>query len=106
MKKLIGTTMKVAMAVTLITVGGHVLAAGDAAAGKAKAVTCAGCHGAVGISGNDLWPNLAGQKAGYLAKQIKAFRDGQRNDPMMSSMVKTLSDQDAENLAAYYAGMK
>jgi cytochrome c553 len=106
MKKLIGTTMKVAMAVTLITVGGQVLAAGDAAAGKAKAVTCAGCHGAAGISGNDLWPNLAGQKAGYLTKQIKAFRDGQRNDPMMSSMVKTLSDQDAENLAAYYAGLK
>lgn len=106
MKKLIGTTVKVAMAVALVTVGSQTMAAGDAAAGKAKSVTCAGCHGASGISSNDLWPNLAGQKAGYLTKQIKAFRDGQRNDPMMSSMVKALSDQDAENLGAYYADMK
>lgn len=106
MKKLIVTTMKVAMAATLITAGGQALAAGDAAAGKAKAVTCAGCHGANGISSNDLWPNLAGQKAGYLSKQIKAFRDGVRNDPMMTSMVKTLSDEDADNLAAFYAEMK
>ena len=80
--------------------------AGDAAAGKAKSMTCAGCHGASGISSNDLWPNLAGQKAVYLSKQIKAFRDGVRNDPMMSSMVKTLTDEDADNLAAYYSEMK
>jgi cytochrome c553 len=105
MNKLIGTTMKVAMAVTLLTAGGQVMA-GDAAAGKAKAATCGGCHGANGISGNDLWPNLAGQKAGYLSKQIKAFRDGKRNDPMMASMVKALSDEDADNLGAYYAEMK
>ncbi len=106
MKKLIGTTMKVAMAVALVSVGSQTMAAGDAAAGKAKSLTCAGCHGANGISSNDLWPNLAGQKATYLAKQIKAFRDGQRNDPMMSSMAKSLTDQDAENLAAYYASLK
>ena len=106
MKKLIGTAMKVAMAVTLLTAGGQAMAAGDAAAGKAKAATCAGCHGANGISSNDMWPSLAGQKAGYLSKQIKAFRDGSRNDPMMSSMVKALSDEDADNLGAYYAEMK
>ncbi len=106
MKKLIGTTMKVAMAVALVSAGSQAMAAGDAEAGKAKSLTCAGCHGANGISSNDLWPSLAGQKAGYLAKQIKAFRDGQRNDPMMSSMVKSLSDQDAENLAAYYSSLK
>jgi len=105
MKKLIETTIKVAIAATLITAAGQVLA-GDAAAGKAKARTCAGCHGANGMSSNDLWPNLAGQKAGYLSKQIKAFRDGVRNDPMMNSMVKTLTDEDADNLAAFYAEMK
>ena len=105
MNKLIGTTIKLAMTVALLTAGSQVMAAGDAAAGKAKAMTCAGCHGAAGISSNDLWPNLAGQKAGCLTKQIKAFRDGQRSDPM-SSMVKALTDQDAENLGAYYADMK
>ena len=79
--------------------------AADAAAGKAKSMTCAACHGANGMSPNDLWPNLAGQKAGYLAKQIKAFRDGNRNDPMMAPMVKNLSDDDIANLAAYFASL-
>ncbi len=79
--------------------------AADAAAGKAKSMTCAACHGANGMSPNDLWPNLAGQKAGYLAKQIKAFRDGNRNDPMMAPMAKALSDDDIANLAAYFSGL-
>jgi len=55
------------------------------------------------ISSNPLWPNLAGQKDGYLAKQMKAFRDGTRNDPMMSPMAKPLSDADIDNIAAYYS---
>jgi cytochrome c553 len=80
--------------------------AADANAGQAKSATCVGCHGANGISSNGLWPNLAGQKEAYLAKQIKDFRDGKRNDPMMAAMVKTLSDTDINNLAAYYANMK
>lgn len=82
------------------------LAAGDPDAGKAKAATCVACHGANGISPNDIWPNLAGQKAAYLAKQIKAFRDGIRKDPSMSAMVANLSDQDAEDLAAYFSSLK
>ncbi|WP_375058610.1 c-type cytochrome [Zobellella sp. DQSA1] len=80
-------------------------AAGDAEAGKAKSAVCAACHGAEGISAIDMYPNLAGQKATYAAKQLKAFRDGERNDPVMSPMAKPLSDQDIEDLAAYYAGL-
>ncbi|MCB1668129.1 MAG: cytochrome c [Porticoccaceae bacterium] len=80
--------------------------AGDAAAGQAKAAMCVACHGANGISTNDMWPNLAGQKEGYLAKQMKDFRDGKRNDPLMGSMAKGLSDADIANLAAYYSGLK
>lgn len=76
--------------------------AGDVAAGKAKSMLCAACHGADGHSPNDLWPNLAGQKEGYLAKQLKAFRDGNRQDPMMAPMAKPLSDDDIANLAAYF----
>ena len=79
--------------------------AGDVEAGKSKAASCASCHGPQGISNNPLWPNLAGQKAGYLVKQMKAFRDGTRSDPMMSPMAKPLSDADIENLAAYYASL-
>lgn len=100
MTKLIG----IMVITTLMASTGQAIA-GDAAAGQAKSASCAGCHGANGISSNDLWPNLAGQKATYLSKQIKAFRDGQRNDPMMSNMVKNLTDQDADDLAAYYSGL-
>lgn len=82
-----------------------VAVAGDPAAGKAKATICAACHGANGISPNPLWPNLKGQKEQYLIKQIKAFRDGQRNDPSMAPMVKSLSDADIDNLAAYFSGL-
>jgi cytochrome c553 len=80
--------------------------AGDAAAGKAKAAMCASCHGPTGISMSPLWPNLAGQKEQYLVKQIKAFRDGTRQDPMMAPMVAALSDADIDNLAAFYASQK
>jgi cytochrome c553 len=81
-------------------------AAGDVAAGKSKSATCAACHGAEGISANDIWPNLAGQKAAYLKKQMKAFRDGDRKDPMMSPMASTLKDDDIDNLAAFYSSLK
>lgn len=91
-------------ALTLSLAGASAMA-GDAAAGKAKSAVCASCHGAEGVSPNDLWPNLAGQKKGYLVKQIKAFRDGNRQDPMMAPMVAGLSDSDIENLAEYYSGL-
>lgn len=81
------------------------LAAGDADAGKGKTGTCVACHGAEGISPNPLWPNLAGQKDQYLIAQMKAFRDGERVNAMMSPMMKALSDQDIEDLAAYYSSL-
>jgi cytochrome c553 len=80
--------------------------AGDAVAGKAKSVTCAGCHGVNGISNNPMWPNLAGQKQAYLASALKMYRDGDRKNPMMSAMAKHLTDADIANLAAYYTGLK
>jgi cytochrome c553 len=100
MKKL----TSVMIATILLGASGSVLA-GDAAAGKAKAATCAGCHGPAGISSNTMWPSLAGQKEGYLVKQMKAFRDGTRNDPLMAPMAKPLSDSDIDNIAAYYSGL-
>jgi len=79
--------------------------AADIEAGKAKAVTCAACHGVVGISSNPDWPNLAGQQEKYLRKQIKAFRDGMRQDPLMEPMVKSLTNEDIDNLAAYFSSL-
>ena len=94
-----------ALLTTLIFASTSALA-GDAAAGKAKSALCASCHGPTGISMSPVWPNLAGQKEQYLIKQIKAFRDGTRQDPMMAPMVAALSDTDIENLAAYYSSQK
>ncbi len=94
-----------AMLVSVAVMASGVAVAGDAAAGKAKSATCAGCHGAAGLSANPLWPNLAGQKEAYLVKQLKALRDGTRTDPMMSPMAKPLTDDDIANLAAYYSSL-
>ena len=81
--------------------------AGDAKKGedKYKAV-CSACHGPAGLSSNDMWPNLAGQKEKYLVKQIKAFKSGDRKDPSMAPMVSSLSDADIENVAAFISGLK
>ncbi len=84
-------------------------AAGDAAAGKAKAAVCAGCHGQNGISAVPTYPNLAGQKEAYLAQAIKDYKGGVRNGPQaatMKPMVANLSDEDIANLAAYFASLK
>ncbi|MDH3980726.1 MAG: cytochrome c [Gammaproteobacteria bacterium] len=95
------------IAAAILSLGlANVAQAGDAAAGKAKSSTCAACHGANGISTNDMYPNLAGQKVGYLVKSVKAYRDGVRKDPMMGAMAKPLSDADIDNLAAYFNSLK
>jgi len=91
-----------ALVTTLLFASSSIMAA-DIAAGKAKSMICAACHGANGISVNPMWPNLAGQKEMYLAKQIKAFRDGVRVDPTMQPMVAALTDEDIANLAAYFS---
>jgi len=93
------------IALTAFCLNSSIGFAGDAAAGKTKAATCGACHGVNGISPNDIWPNLAGQKVGYLVAQLKAFRDGQRSNPMMAPMAAPLSDTDIDNLAAYYASL-
>jgi len=76
---------------------------GDAAAGKTKAATCAACHGTNGIGSTDMYPNLAGQHADYIVKQLKAFKAGERKDPVMAPMAMALSDQDMADVAAYFA---
>jgi len=76
---------------------------GDAAAGKAVAANCTACHGETGVGTNPAWPNIAGQKPGYLVNVLKAFRAGLRKDPMMAGVTRGLSDADIANLAAYYS---
>ncbi|MBE0468705.1 MAG: cytochrome c [Methyloprofundus sp.] len=81
-------------------------AAPDINAGKESAGMCFSCHGAEGNSTNSNFPTLAGQKPGYLANQLRAFRDGARDNAMMKNMTSSLSDDDINNLAAYFASLK
>lgn len=102
MKKIIllSTAMVLSLGLT------NVMAGGDAAAGKTKAASCAGCHGPDGTSFADMYPNLKGQKAAYVVKQLKAFKDGTRADPIMAGMSAALSDADMADIAAFYATSK
>ncbi len=81
------------------------LVEGSIEAGKAKAITCNACHGTEGNSSSAMWPNLAGQNAPYLLAQLQAFKEGTRSDPLMSSQVFALSDDDMANLAVYFESL-
>ena len=96
------TLTKLIALTAIIVMSNMTFADGDALAGKSKSAVCAACHGTNGIGNFELWPNLAGQKLGYLIKAMKEFRDGKRTDPSMAPVIKTLSDQDVEDIAAYY----
>ncbi len=90
----------------LAGINGQVVADGDAAVGKTKSATCAGCHGADGNSVNPEWPSLAGQHPKYIIKQLREFKVGERTDATMAPMAAVLSEQDQEDLAAYYASQQ
>ncbi|HDY7510860.1 TPA: cytochrome c [Vibrio vulnificus] len=102
---------KVAMglALGLGLMSGSVLAAGDVAAGQAKAAVCAACHGADGMATIPGYPNLKGQNEQYLVSAIKAYKNKERNGGLavvMQAQAGMLNDADIANLAAYYASLK
>lgn len=82
-------------------------AAGDAVKGSTIATTvCVACHGADGNSVITMNPKLAAQHPEYIAKQLKNFKSGERNNAVMSSMVANLTDEDMANLGAYFGSQK
>jgi cytochrome c553 len=83
----------------------NIVQAGDINAGKSKAALCSACHGNNGVSNIAIYPNLAGQKQQYLENAIKAYRNGERKNAIMSPMVTGLTEQDIKNLAAYFASL-
>lgn len=80
-----------------------VLAIGDADAGQRKAAICAACHGADGNSVIPNWPKIAGQHATYVERQLALIKDGSRPVPEMAPIVISLSEQDMEDIAAYFS---
>lgn len=86
-----------------LAVLGAAHAAGDAKAGEAKAASCAACHGPDGNSIAPNFPKIAGQHAEYLVKQLSEFKAGTRKDATMNAMAAPLSEQDMQDIAAFYA---
>jgi cytochrome c553 len=80
--------------------------AGNPAAGQSKSVVCHACHGPTGKSIQPIYPNLGGQHEDYLVKSLKGFRDGSRQNAIMSGFAANLSDQDIEDISAWYASQQ
>jgi len=93
-------------AMVLALAMGVAQAAGDAKAGQTKSAVCAACHGMDGNSNGPEWPSLAGQHETYIVKQLKAFKSGQRSNPLMTPQAQALNDQDMEDVAAYFSSQK
>ena len=79
--------------------------AGDINSGEAKVAVCAACHGADGNSAAGIYPNLAGQGAKYLLKQMQDVQSGARPILEMTGMLDAFNDQDLADIAAYYASL-
>ncbi len=82
---------------------GRALAEGSVEAGRSKSSVCAACHGVDGNSVNPEWPSLAGQHVIYIAAQLQHFKDGARQNALMSPQAAALNPQDMADLAAYFS---
>ena len=89
-------------AVLSVAISGTALAA-DPVAGKDKAKTCAACHGENGLSQAPNFPHLAGQYSDYIVRALKDYKSGARKNPIMQGQVANLSEQDMEDIAAFYS---
>lgn len=98
--------LSVLLAALLGLCSAHVFAAGNAEAGQAKSLVCASCHGQDGASVIDAsYPQLAGQNEKYLARQLKMYQSGERDVALMTAQLIGKSEQDLDDLAAYYASL-
>ena len=108
MRNLILPAVALAAAAVLALATGSALAAGDAETGQIKAYTCTGCHGIPGY--NNVYPTykvpkIGGQNYEYLTAALKAYRDGERHHATIELQATSLSDQDIEDVAAYFASL-
>jgi cytochrome c553 len=106
MKKTRNIALMALAAALLAALPASAMAKGDPAAGKEKSITCQACHGVDGKSIDPSYPNLAGQYASYMEKALRDYRDGRRTNAIMAPMAAGLSNQDIEDLAAWYASQE
>ncbi|HET9579880.1 MAG TPA: c-type cytochrome [Usitatibacter sp.] len=98
--------LRILAAVCLSATALTAYAAGDAAAGRNKVYQCQGCHGIVGwkTAFPEVYhvPKLGGQNPAYIVAALKEYKSGDRDFATMRAIASTLSDQDMEDIAAYY----
>ena len=94
------------VSIFLVAASSGACCAGDIKAGRMKAQMCQACHGMDGLSKTPDAPNIAGQTEQYLVAQLQAFKTGTRKNDAMSVVARTLSDQDIEDLAAYFSAIE
>ncbi len=88
----------------VICASSSVQAAGDIEAGKEiSAAKCQACHGLEGNGENEMFPRLAGQYADYMVMALRHYRDGSRLNPIMAGQTVGLSEQDMQDVAAWFA---
>lgn len=87
----------------LLILPAPIQAKGDISAGETKASNCISCHGKNGNSMITTFPKLAGQHESYLFRQLRDFKDGERNSPMMEAIAMALDEQSMKDISAYYA---
>jgi cytochrome c553 len=100
--------LHVLAAAVCLFLGTAVQAAGDAETGKLRAQTCMGCHGAPGMRNaypGYRVPKLGGQHDFYIVSALKAYKEKTRAHPTMQAQASTLTEQDMENIAAYFSSL-
>jgi len=100
--------MRLSLIIALLLASESLLANGDPEAGKVKSYTCTGCHGIPGY--NNAYPTyrvpkIGGQNYEYLISALKSYRDGEREHPTMELQASSLSEQDIQDISAYFASL-
>jgi cytochrome c553 len=99
--RLFSTSLGVAVGLACLPMNAPAHAADEI---EAKVQTCAACHGEAGIPTDPKTiPVIWGQQQSYLMKQLRNFRNGERESPIMTPLAKELSEQDLRKIAAYFA---
>lgn len=98
--------LKTLLVLTGALTASSVVYAGDAQRGKGLSTTCAACHAVDGNSTVETNPKLAGQYESYLVQALKSYRNGTRQNAIMSGFATALSDQDIADLAAWFASQE
>jgi cytochrome c553 len=97
--------MLLSFGIALALASAPLFAGGNATNGSAKAAACVACHGKDGNAVDPQYPRLAGQYNEYIQQALHEYKDGRRGNAVMKGFVGNLSDQDIEDIAAYFSSM-